>query len=126
MARRYRRRRPRNLPVVRLATAAELGAFAADAATGRSTVDMALGVLCQPGSVVPAQCGGLFLRAASHQRRVLVDRRAGAGGGALRSHAIGRNGMRVAFDVTPLRVPHSGVGTYTANLLQQLQGFPGD
>jgi glycosyltransferase involved in cell wall biosynthesis len=34
--------------------------------------------------------------------------------------------MRVAFDVTPLRVPHSGVGTYTANLLQHLQGYPGD
>lgn len=29
--------------------------------------------------------------------------------------------MRIGFDVTPLCVPHSGVGTYTANLLSHLE-----
>src|SRR5262249_15388958 len=126
VARRHRRRRAGNLPLVRLATAARLHADASHAASARSTVGVAIGIRCQPGSLVPAQRGGLFLRAASDQRRVLVDRRARAGSRGIRPPAIGLNGMRVAFDVTPLRVPHSGVGTYTANLLQQLQGFPGD
>lgn len=32
--------------------------------------------------------------------------------------------MRVGFDITSLRAPRTGVGTYTANLLQQLRSFP--
>jgi glycosyltransferase involved in cell wall biosynthesis len=32
--------------------------------------------------------------------------------------------MRVGFDITSLRAPRTGVGTYTANLLQQLRGLP--
>jgi len=34
--------------------------------------------------------------------------------------------MRIGFDVSALRAPHGGVGTYTANLLQQLRRFPQD
>jgi glycosyltransferase involved in cell wall biosynthesis len=34
--------------------------------------------------------------------------------------------MRVGFDVTPLRVPQSGVGTYTQNLLSHLRDSTGD
>jgi glycosyltransferase involved in cell wall biosynthesis len=32
--------------------------------------------------------------------------------------------VRVGFDITPLRAPRTGVGMYTANLLQQLRTFP--
>jgi glycosyltransferase involved in cell wall biosynthesis len=34
--------------------------------------------------------------------------------------------MRIAYDVTPLCVPQSGVGTYTLNLLEHLNALPGD
>jgi glycosyltransferase involved in cell wall biosynthesis len=34
--------------------------------------------------------------------------------------------VRIAFDVTPLRAPQSGVATYTANLLQHLERYPHD
>src|SRR5688572_642215 len=31
--------------------------------------------------------------------------------------------MRIGFDITPLCVPQSGVGTYTANVLSQLRSL---
>jgi glycosyltransferase involved in cell wall biosynthesis len=34
--------------------------------------------------------------------------------------------MRVGFDVSPLQAPQGGVGTYTANLLDELRRFPQD
>lgn len=37
--------------------------------------------------------------------------------------AKGKRKVRIGFDVTPLCVPHNGVGAYTANLLSRLEGM---
>src|SRR5689334_12440659 len=72
--------------------------------------------------MVPSRTLRLFLRAVADKPRVLVCGRPGAGRrGAAAAQPWERCGMRIAFDVSALTTPHSGVATYTRNLAEHLR-----
>src|ERR1043166_5456512 len=80
----------------------------------------------KPASVVPARTARLLLRTIADQPGILAGSRSRAGGPICLAKRKECGAMRIVYDVSGLSASHSGVATYTSNLLHHLRYFSRD